>query len=76
MTLTAYDRGTYLVESASEPGNVYLVDALEQTCTCDGFLLGGKKCKHLVAVTAWHFGIDTPPTVTAGQRPGRAGAKP
>jgi hypothetical protein len=57
MRLIPYDRGTYLVESRRDPEVVYLVDVLEQHCTCDGFLLGDNLCAHLTAATAWHFGI-------------------
>lgn len=47
------DEFRYTVPSQSEPGNMYVVDVVDGTCTCADFIARrrmGLKCKHLLAV--------------------------
>lgn len=60
MTVEAYDIGTYIVESETNPDLSYIVDLSEMTCTCPHYMDFGKAtrrepCKHLEAVI--HYSV-------------------
>lgn len=47
-----HDRGTFLVESRSRPGEHHIVDAQERTCSCEHAFFRRGLCWHLRAVLA------------------------
>lgn len=49
MQMKVLEPELYEVESTSRPGQTYVVDARERSCTCLGFRFRGS-CKHLRAV--------------------------
>ena len=53
------ERGQYLVESASHPGQLYEVGlelgAMRGTCTCAWAQHGGVNCKHVLAALSTHY---------------------
>lgn len=53
------EQGRYLVESATQPGEMYAVtlaeDGLSGTCSCPWGQHGGVNCKHVLAALREHY---------------------